>query len=85
MLKIEKMILHLPPTYQVRGSQIGRLVADALANQVHGDSGRNSDRNSCHLKRLAVPPVHISPGDSEHRVAGSIAAAIAGRLTGERR
>jgi hypothetical protein len=79
MLKIDHLRLALPAGYAPRARQIAFLIAAELADRLPRLPG--SPMEPMRLDRLALPPINVAHGASDHEVAGSVANAIASALS----
>lgn len=75
MLRIDRLVLHLPDEFSGRGKALGRAVGAALAQY------RSPQAQA--LARLVATVRDISPAMSDGAIANAVVRAIAARLDGE--
>ena len=72
IINIDKVNLSLPPGFELRANNIGRLFAEQLA--------RLPITASLNIDRLSIPPLHIQPGETDRVIAQRLAHTVHSHL-----
>jgi hypothetical protein len=72
IINIDKVNLSLPPGFELRANNIGRLFAEQLS--------RLPITTSLSIERLSIPPLHIQPGETDTIIAQRIAHTVHSQL-----
>lgn len=75
IINIDKINLSLPPGFELRADNIGRLFANQLS--------RMPLAASMSIDRLSVPPLNIHPGETDMVIAQRIAHTVHSQLTSQ--